>query len=255
MAISKRNTDPECKQKRAEEYRLFIKEKRNETLYSFFSAYSKFSILIFFALILLARWVSLEKFYIVFPLFLGLHLLILFLFPAYFSFLPAYGQTRDEKEGFSACTFLLGPSVFSLFYFYRYTSIGFWLITLAVSIVLFALLLLRYRKEILAKISGTIVLEFLLLTLAIGGALVMIGFLTAPSHCISSEAVTVVEKTEQNNSYVLTLAFENGEKKPYYVSESVYLEADHVDVLYYEVYEGWFFVKTVQVTAKSPSSP
>jgi hypothetical protein len=163
MAISKRNTDPECKQKRAEEYRLFIKEKRNETLYSFFSAYSKFSILIFFALILLARWVSLEKFYIVFPLFLGLHLLILFLFPAYFSFLPAYGQTRDEKEGFSACTFLLGPSVFSLFYFYRYTSIGFWLITLAVSIVLFALLYkkkfneVRYRISIIASCFGNCV--------------------------------------------------------------------------------------------------
>ena len=255
MAISKRNIDPKIKHKREEEYQLFVKEKRNETLHSVFSTYSKFSILIFFALVLLARWVSLEKFYIIFPLFLGLHLLIIFLFPAYFSFLPAYGKTRDEKEGFSACTFLIGPSVFSLFYFYRYTSLRFWLIALAVSIVLFALLLLRYRKEVLAKISGTIVLECLLLVLAVGGALVMIGFLTAPSHCVSSEAVTVVEKTEQNNSYVLTLAFENGEKKPYYVSEATYLESDHVDVLYFEVYEGLFFVQTVQVNIKSASSP
>ena len=255
--ISKKILSPAEKQAREKDYTDWVEKKRSKSLFSFLSGYSKFAVIVFFAAILIVRFVSLEKIYILFPIFSLLHLLILFLFPAYFSFCPAYGKSKGEFEGFSACTFLFAPAIFPLFYMWNYAPVSLWLTAIPVSAVIFALLALRYKREVRARVSGSIVVEYVLTALAVVGVLVMIGFLTAPHHQISSEPMTVIEKSEDDDNYILKLSDADGVEDAYYVTKEVY-EASAADAtVYLETYEGLFGVRFVKIgwVPKEASAP
>lgn len=251
MFANKRS--PEEQKARENEYLQWQKEHSQPKIAKIIRFYARIASILFFASVLLEYYIDLGAFYAVFPAAFLLHLLTVLIFPAYFSFLPSYGKPRTEDEPFSAVLFLLIPSIFPIFYLLRGASWKIWLASLLSALVLFVILLLRYRKEVRAHLSFSVLYEFFLLTMAVFGMLVMTNSIVAQNNLVDTAPVTVTAKKQDDYVYTFTVSGEDGTELTYNVSEEVFRGTESGDTLYIETYEGLFGIQFTKLT-EEPSA-
>ncbi len=248
MALFTKKRSPEDKKVLEADYQKWLNEHVNPTLSKILNFYAKAATILFFGLVLLEFYIDLGALYLIFPLFFALHLALILIFPAYFSLLPSYSKPRSEKESYPVGIFLLIPSIFPIFYLLRGASWKLWAASAVFALLMTALLLLRYRKEVKAYFSFSIFYEFFMLTMAIFGALVMTNSLVAEHNLVDTAPVTLIEKTQNDNAYTFTIESEDGEALAYNVSEAMFSEKEFGDTLYIETYEGLFGIQFTKLT-------
>ena len=248
MSVFSKKRTPEEKKALETAYQKWQNENFRPALANALNMYAKIATIVFFGLVLLEYYIDLGAFYLIFPVFFVLHLALVLLFPAYFSLLPSYGKPKNEKESYPVGIFLMIPSLFPIFYLIRGASPKLWLAAALGALVLTGILLLRYRYEVKARFSFSIILETAVLIAAVFGALVMTNSIVAENNMIGADAVAVIEKTKTESAYTLTVGGEDGKEIAYNVSEAVYTEAETGDIFYIETYEGLFGIRFTRLT-------
>lgn len=236
------------KQKDAE-FAEWIGQNRNPRIFTFLKRYfavtSVISIGLFFLCLLLDR--EIQILYPIFPILFSIHVILIFLFPSCFTL-----RTEEKKykalygfETNSAILMLLFSALYPIFFLVKQmANIENVLITsLVITVILFALLLLRYHRECRNRLSADLCITVLFLFLSVLTAFTMTGYLTSRNN-LTSSAPAVITETDINHSrkggttYSFTVRFEDGKEREYHVDSDFFDQKSVGDTVYVEIYEG-----------------
>jgi hypothetical protein len=248
MSVFSKKQTPEEKKALENAYIQWQNEKIHPLVAKIIGLYARAATIVFFALVLLEYYIDLGAFYLIFPVFFGVHLLLVLLFPACFSLLPSYGKPKNEKESYPVGIFLMIPSIFPIFYLIRGASPKLWLAGAVGAILVGLLLVLRYRMEIRARFSFSILYEYFLIMMAVFGMLVMTNSLVAERNMIEKAPVTVIEKQENKGTYAFTVSDADGEELRYNVTAEAFGNTEAGETVYIETYEGLFGIRFTKLT-------